>query len=561
MTREEIIEKHPLWELVEERGFQIKNVGGQFVTNCCPIENHKQGHLCVTISPSKDVWHCNDHDKGGSVIDWIMTEKQMTTKEAMTELGGVESRPHAGNAPPGADQKEVAVYNYTNENGQLLFQVVRYEPKSFRQRQPKGDNWQWNLDNVTRVIYNLPKVMLSSQVAICEGEKDADNVTATIGIVATTNAGGSNGWLDAYGPFFKGKDVIVFPDSDPAGRKRADHVIASIRDHANSVKLINMPDGFKDISDFIEAKNSGDEKGAVPAIQALLDKTPHIIEPTPIYSVLEREQQYRDFVRELPKRGFSMSRFSPKFNKISSMTQPGEVIMIVGDTGIGKTAIMQTIARSAKPLPTLIFELELPLSKMFQREMQIEGNCYAHDVIEAYKKDDFTIEGRPSYEATKHIMICPQSGLTMDTVEKYITKSELKFGAHPVLVMIDYMGLIRKDYARSRYEAMAYAAEQAKVIAKRTSTVVIIGSQVGRPMDKKVIQDVELHHAKGAGELESSSNLVLGCSRPDEQTLRMKVLKNNDGPNGDVIDFDFDGAKMQIRERQEIGREIHTTGS
>jgi hypothetical protein len=39
-----------------------------------------------------------------------------------------------GNAAPKANV--VATYDYTDDKGGLLYQVVRYEPKSFRQRRP-----------------------------------------------------------------------------------------------------------------------------------------------------------------------------------------------------------------------------------------------------------------------------------------------------------------------------------------------------------------------------------------------------------------------------------------
>jgi putative DNA primase/helicase len=35
--------------------------------------------------------------------------------------------------------KEVAAYDYHDENGKLLYQVVRFEPKDFRQRRPNGE--------------------------------------------------------------------------------------------------------------------------------------------------------------------------------------------------------------------------------------------------------------------------------------------------------------------------------------------------------------------------------------------------------------------------------------
>ena len=40
---------------------------------------------------------------------------------------------------PNESRKQiVATYDYVNENGAIVFQVVRYEPKDFRQRRPDG---------------------------------------------------------------------------------------------------------------------------------------------------------------------------------------------------------------------------------------------------------------------------------------------------------------------------------------------------------------------------------------------------------------------------------------
>ena len=40
----------------------------------------------------------------------------------------------------------VATYDYTDADGALLYQVLRLEPKSFRQRQPDGNGgWKWEL--------------------------------------------------------------------------------------------------------------------------------------------------------------------------------------------------------------------------------------------------------------------------------------------------------------------------------------------------------------------------------------------------------------------------------
>src|SRR5262249_30879447 len=54
--------------------------------------------------------------------------------------------------------KIVETYNYTDEDGALLYQVVRLEPKSFRQRRPDGNGgWVWKLED-QRVLYRLPEL-------------------------------------------------------------------------------------------------------------------------------------------------------------------------------------------------------------------------------------------------------------------------------------------------------------------------------------------------------------------------------------------------------------------
>ena len=58
---------------------------------------------------------------------------------------------------------------YTDEHGTLLFEVVRFEPKGFRQRRPDGDGgYLWKLDGVRRVLFRLPAVL----AAVAAGRDD-----------------------------------------------------------------------------------------------------------------------------------------------------------------------------------------------------------------------------------------------------------------------------------------------------------------------------------------------------------------------------------------------------
>jgi hypothetical protein len=95
-------------------------------------------------------------------------------------------------ADGGSKSNVVARFDYADEQGTLLYQVERLEPKRFRQRRPDGKGgWIWKLDDVRRVVYHWPELLKypDATVFVTEGEKDSDRV-ASLGHCATTVAGG-----------------------------------------------------------------------------------------------------------------------------------------------------------------------------------------------------------------------------------------------------------------------------------------------------------------------------------------------------------------------------------
>lgn len=163
--------------------------------------------------------------------------------------------------PPDASSKTpsraiVARYPYQDEEGNLLFEAVRYSPKGFSQRRPDGNGgWTWNLDGVKRVPYRLPEVLAAVKsgipIVVVEGEKDADRLRSE-GLVATCNPGGAGRWQDEYSGYFAGAQVVVIPDNDQQGREHADHVAKSLQRAGALVKVVPLP-GLPekgDVSDF-----------------------------------------------------------------------------------------------------------------------------------------------------------------------------------------------------------------------------------------------------------------------------------------------------------------------
>jgi hypothetical protein len=148
---------------------------------------------------------------------------------------------------PVVDRQIEATYPYFDETGELVFEVVRYVPKDFRQRRPNPASpgkWIYNLDGVQRTLYRLPEMLSNPRqpVIIVEGEKDAD-LLAQHGFIATCNPGGTGmGWLDYYSELLEKRRVVIIPDNDEAGMQHAYKVAGSLMVHGvQSLRLLRLP--------------------------------------------------------------------------------------------------------------------------------------------------------------------------------------------------------------------------------------------------------------------------------------------------------------------------------
>jgi 5S rRNA maturation endonuclease (ribonuclease M5) len=149
----------------------------------------------------------------------------------------------------------VATYDYKDEQGNLLYQVVRFYPKSFSQRRPDGNNgWIWNLKGISPLLYRLPELIQSTNpVLIVEGEKDVENLMKW-GLTATTSPMGTGKWKASYNKYLKDKEVILMPDHDQPGYQHCQQIGQSLQGIAGKIKWLELPDleEKEDISDWIK---------------------------------------------------------------------------------------------------------------------------------------------------------------------------------------------------------------------------------------------------------------------------------------------------------------------
>lgn len=283
-----------------------------------------------TINPTKGSWWLHGADVGGGVLDLIVHEgKSSDRKEAVAWLREKGFAIEDSRAPDRGSNRDygpdhggdneprfevVKTWDYVDENGAMIFQVVRMEngligsdgkrEKTYRQRKPDGKSgWDWKTKGVRLVPYRLPEITeaiaAGNVIFIVEGEKAADKLWDE-GVPATTNARGAGKWTEDLAPFFKGAKVVVIPDNDPqatdkhtgepkfhpdgrpifVGQDHAADVATSLKPIAKDVRLLELQ-GLPVKGDVVEWFE--DCGGSVERLYELAAKTPKF-EPAPFRS-------------------------------------------------------------------------------------------------------------------------------------------------------------------------------------------------------------------------------------------------------------------------------------
>lgn len=222
----------------------VKPIAGGWQARCAAHDDRNPS-LSVSEREGKILLRCHAGCETSAILAALGLQMSDLFADSETNGNGVSGR-------------IVATYPYTDEHCNLLFQVVRFEPKDFRQRRPDGnDGWTWNLNGVRRVLYNLPTVLKAQSVLILEGERDVETARK-FGIPGTCNPHGAGKWRSEYSPFLRGKRVAVICDADPPGVAHGREVARSLLGVAAAVKLIEALPQSKDLTEWVERGGTRD---------------------------------------------------------------------------------------------------------------------------------------------------------------------------------------------------------------------------------------------------------------------------------------------------------------
>ena len=139
-------------------------------------------------------------------------------------------------------------WDYISRDGEVLVTVRRYDIDGKKEFRPWVPGVRYPKAPEVRPLYNIPNILNEQRVVWVEGEKCAQALIDA-GIPATCTLGGAGALTRKNADKFdftplRGKDLVVWPDNDDAGRRLAEIVReVAIDADANTVTILQPPTG------------------------------------------------------------------------------------------------------------------------------------------------------------------------------------------------------------------------------------------------------------------------------------------------------------------------------
>ncbi len=260
-----------------------------------------------------------------------------------------------------------------------------------------------------------------------------------------------------------------------------------------------------------------------------------------------------DVANELEKlhksKGSDLSGISTGFGKLDEMTsglQNGDLIIIAGRPGMGKTSFALNIAQYASldaAKNVAFFSLEMSRKQLVFRLVSSIGKIDSYLIRTGrFKNDQWTTitDALDRLSAAKLYIDDTPSTATMQIAAK-CRKAKLQHGLD--LIIIDYLQLIKMREKERKDLEISETTRSLKIMAKELNVPVILISQLNRAPEARDNKRPRASDLRESGAIEQDADLILFVYRDsfykrdkenDDKTAEIIIGKQRNGPVGTV---------------------------
>jgi replicative DNA helicase len=233
-------------------------------------------------------------------------------------------------------------------------------------------------------------------------------------------------------------------------------------------------------------------------------------------------------------------------DRMSGGWQPGDLVVVAGRPGMGKTTALLGFAAVAADsgIPVAIFSLEMSKTELVDRLICARAGIPS-DRLQGGQLSEAELDRIHQAVgplSTARLFIDDRAAL--DELALAAEARRLKLKEKIGLIVVDYIQLVhgrRRSGDPDRIQEVSSVTRSLRQLARELEVPVLAVSQLSRAPEQRTDHRPMLSDLRETGELEQSADLVLFVYRPDYYkpedapgTAEMIVAKHRNGPTGTI---------------------------
>jgi replicative DNA helicase len=236
--------------------------------------------------------------------------------------------------------------------------------------------------------------------------------------------------------------------------------------------------------------------------------------------------------------GVSLKTGFVDLDRLLGGMEPGQLILIAGRPGKGKTALMLNIAKNLAKhddRPVAFFSLEMSNEELTFRlvasETEIDSRLLKEGRLTEQQAIIFT--DKKEQMANLPIILDDTKPLTMSTLRAKTVN--LRARGMLDLVILDYIQLM-EGTGENRVQQVSYISRTLKMLAGELEVPIIAGCQLNRALEQRKEKQPILSDLRESGSLEQDADVVIFLHNPDDFNPKIPteviIAKQRNGPLG-----------------------------
>nr|PZN19531.1 MAG: replicative DNA helicase [Pseudomonadota bacterium] len=360
--------------------------------------------------------------------------------------------------------------------------------------------------------------------------------------------------LDRAGQLAKcgGRDYIASLIERVVSPKNVEAYAAVVRDYSTLRRLRRTGEEIVRLVDKQGTRSAADLVADASRMVAALTERARTA-----YGLIDAETLAREFFDDLDRRrdgDTGLMLGLPDFDRLTNGLEAGDLVVLAGRPGMGKTALLVSIAAHvSRDRGVAVFSAEMPKEQLMRRCVSLLATVDQARLRRAsmLTDDEWAAVGEAIVKiGRRHLWIdeYPSPPLAHIRAESLALASRVELA----LVMVDYAQLVRGE-GHNRYEQLRDVAYGLKDLAKELRVPVIALAQLNRDVERREDKRPRMADLRDSGAIEEAADIIgllyrEGYYDPSfhmPYVLECQIEKNRNGELGECL-WHFSGPYSRV---------------